>query len=71
MDWLGRWEPPYYWGKHEQRIPVTDGQPYPVIRAIPVDGIVGPTWMQSPQARFWLDETRPSVWKRILTWLNK
>lgn len=60
-----------YFGRHEQRVPVTDGQPYPVIRAIPVDGRVGASWAESPQARFWLDEPRPSVWKRIFTWLNK
>lgn len=44
-----------------------------VVRAIPADGNVNgkPSWGQSPQARFWLDEEKPSLWKRFRAWLDK
>lgn len=43
-----------------------------VIRAVPAEGVVNTgSWHQSPQARFWLDAPRQTVWQRILAWLNK
>lgn len=44
-----------------------------VQRAIPVDGSVtepAPSWSKSPQARFWLEEKRPSVGARLRAWLK-
>lgn len=60
-----------YFGRHEQRIPAYDGHPYPIIRAIPVEGTVGPSWAQSPQVKFWLDGPEKTLWERFLAWWNK
>lgn len=45
-----------------------------VQRAIPVDGTVSavqPSWTQSPQARFWLEQEKKSLLQRFREWLNK
>ena len=45
-----------------------------VNRAIPVDGAVGdepPSWLRSPQARFWLEPEKKSLRQRFLEWLRK
>lgn len=43
-----------------------------ISRAIPVAGTVEKaSWAQSPQARFWLDPPRPTLWQRFRRWLDQ
>ena len=43
-----------------------------VVRAIPVEGVVNTgSWYNSPQARFWLDKPKQTIWQRFVSWLNK
>lgn len=87
-DWLGRWEPPVYHGKHDKREPVnvfcgyrynatTNGNGFPavydaIVRAIPVEGHIDRlSWENAPQAAFWLDPPRKTLWKRFLEWWRR
>ena len=83
-EWLKRWEPERYFGKHERYETVTGPGGYvydyqtngnlmtaPVIRAIPVDGDVERlSWRQSPQVRMWLDKPEKTILERIMDWLK-
>lgn len=45
-----------------------------VQRAIPVDGTVSavqPSWINSPQVRFWMQEPKKKLRTRILAWLRR
>ena len=44
-----------------------------VIRAIPADGAVSgkPSWEKSPQAKFWLDQPKPTVMEKILARIRR
>lgn len=67
-------EPEIYFGKH-RRVPVPPPvggyrfqDPHMVSRAIPVDGAVtepGPSWANSPQARYWLETEPVTIWDRL------
>lgn len=56
------------------KFPTGDPLRHKVQRAIPVGGTVTappPSWRNSPQARFWLDEPKQSLWKRFQAWLRR
>lgn len=77
--------PELYYGKHVRlTLPATSGIGYPpqwsfqdplrVDRAIPVDGAVtdpAPSWVRSPQARFWLEPEKPTPIQMALMALKK
>lgn len=72
-----RMEPALFAGGYKYN-PVPNGPVYTmwcrVNRAIPVDGTVEdppPSWWRSPQARFWLEKEKVSLWKQIVSWLKK
>ena len=76
--WLGQWESIEAPGRHSSVAPADGAMGYPpfyhgqVIRAIPIDGVVGdrrPSWANSPQVRFWLEPKRLGLWARFRKWL--
>ena len=81
-EWLGTWEPIEAPGRHCKQYPAGFAHGYQydphvfrqkgVSRAVPVEGRVGgkPDWQISPQARFWLNESKPSLAERVLAWLR-
>ena len=71
------WQIPRYFGKHEKTYPadgaigyqycyaINGNGLYPVLtRPLPVR-LEKPTWDQSPQVKFWMDEKKPTLPARI------
>ena len=60
--------------KRPRRADILEEMTERVQRAIPVDGSIDektPSWAKSPQARFWLEEPKPSLGERLRAWLRR
>lgn len=79
---LREWQIPEYFSRHERLVPALDARPYipywrrPEYQAqmIHTAGAVTEppvSWIRSPQVRVWLDQPKPSIWQRIVEWLNE
>lgn len=81
IAWLHQWEPLQAPGKHSSVSPavVAYGYQYNGVNGnaiwayphpAPVMPRTEPTWVKSPQVRFWLEPEKKSLCVRLLAWLR-
>ena len=76
--WLGKWERPIYFGKHERRESAEDARAYiyspmwngnaltaPKVQPGWVGTVGSAGWGKSPQVRMWMDKPKKTVRERI------